>query len=155
MGAGGAVNIIHRNEIRSSDDPEATRAELISDYEQRLMNPYAAAARGMIDDVIDPLETPGPKIIASLGDAREQARTAPSEEAREHSALTSVTLNGPNGVNSEVVAAAIAAVQAYLESEVQGSQGSTRRGVSSWRMALVGRPAERGFSANVSWRGRD
>ena len=65
MGAAGAVNIIHRNEIRASDDPETTRAELISDYEQRLVNPYAAAARGMIDDVIDPIDT-RPKIIASL-----------------------------------------------------------------------------------------
>ena len=65
MGAGGAVNIIHRNDIRASDDPDATRADLVADYEQRLMNPYAAAARGMIDDVIDPLDT-RPKIIASL-----------------------------------------------------------------------------------------
>ena len=65
MGAAGAVNIVHRNEIRSSDDPEATRSNLIADYEERLMNPYAAAARGMIDDVIDPLDT-RPKIIASL-----------------------------------------------------------------------------------------
>ncbi len=74
MGAGGAVSIIHRNEIRSSDDPESTRAELIDDYERRLMNPYSAAARGMIDDVIDPLET-RPKLIRSLEmlqDKREQ-----------------------------------------------------------------------------------
>ena len=65
MGAEGAVNIIHRNEIRSSDDPDSTRADLISEYEEQLMNPYAAAARGMIDDVIDPLDT-RPKIIRSL-----------------------------------------------------------------------------------------
>ncbi len=65
MGAAGAVNVVHRNEIRSAEDPEAKRAELIADYERRLMNPYAAAARGMIDDVIDPLDT-RPKIIASL-----------------------------------------------------------------------------------------
>ena len=65
MGAEGAVNIIHRGEIRASDDPEATRAELIEDYESRMMNPYAAAARGLLDDVIDPTET-RPRIIASL-----------------------------------------------------------------------------------------
>ncbi len=65
MGAAGAVNIVHRGEIRSSEDPDATRADLIADYEDRLMNPYAAAARGMIDDVIDPVET-RPKIIRSL-----------------------------------------------------------------------------------------
>ena len=65
MGAGGAVNIIHRGEISSSEDPEATRAQLTADYEERLMNPYVAAGRGLIDDVIDPLET-RPKIIRSL-----------------------------------------------------------------------------------------
>ena len=65
MGAEGAVNIIHRGEIGASDDPEATRAELIEDYESRMMNPYAAAARGLLDDVIDPTET-RPRIIASL-----------------------------------------------------------------------------------------
>ena len=65
MGAGGAVNIIHRNEIRNSEDPEATRADLTAEYEERLMNPYIAASRGLIDDVIDPLET-RPRIIQSL-----------------------------------------------------------------------------------------
>ena len=65
MGAAGAVNIIHRSAIRSSEDPDATRADLIADYEDRLMNPYSAAARGMIDDVIDPVETRA-KIIRSL-----------------------------------------------------------------------------------------
>ncbi len=65
MGAAGAVNIIHRNDIRSDEDPEARRAELIADYEERLMNPYAAAARGMIDDIIDPLDTRA-KIVRSL-----------------------------------------------------------------------------------------
>ncbi len=69
--------------------------------------------------------------------------------------MTSGTLNGTSGVNSEVVAAAIAAVQAYLEGEAQESQGSPSQGVSSWRMALADRTAVRGFGANVSWRGRD
>ncbi len=65
MGAGGAVNIIHRSDIRNSEDPEATRAQLTADYEERLMNPYIAAGRGLIDDVIDPLET-RPKIVSAL-----------------------------------------------------------------------------------------
>ena len=65
MGAEGAVNIIHRGEIGASDDPDATRAELIADYESRMMNPYAAAARGLLDDVIDPTET-RPRIISAL-----------------------------------------------------------------------------------------
>ena len=57
MGAEGAVNIIHRSEITASDDPDRKRAELIKDYEDRSMNPYVAASRGMLDDVIEPSET--------------------------------------------------------------------------------------------------
>ncbi|MCH8186473.1 MAG: acyl-CoA carboxylase subunit beta [Chloroflexi bacterium] len=57
MGAEGAVNIVHRAEIAASDRPDERRAELIADYENRLMNPYVAASRGMLDDVIDPPET--------------------------------------------------------------------------------------------------
>ena len=57
MGAEGAVNIVHRAEIAASDRPEERRAELIEDYESRFMNPYIAASRGMLDDVIDPPET--------------------------------------------------------------------------------------------------
>ena len=57
MGADGAVNIIFRDEINSSPDPEATRRQLIADYQQKFANPYIAAARGYIDDVIDPRET--------------------------------------------------------------------------------------------------
>ena len=58
-------------------------------------------------------------------------------------------------VSDEVVAAAIAAVQAYLEGEVREQVQTPRRGISSWRMALTGRSAVRGFGANVTWRGRD
>ena len=57
MGADGAVNIVYRGELRDSDRPDELRAELIRDYDERLMNPYIAANRGMIDDVIDPAET--------------------------------------------------------------------------------------------------
>ena len=57
MGAEGAVNIVHRGEIAASDKPDERRAELIEDYESRFMNPYIAASRGMLDDVIDPPET--------------------------------------------------------------------------------------------------
>ena len=57
MGADGAVNIVYRGELRNSDRADELRAELIRDYDERLMNPYIAASRGMIDDVIDPAET--------------------------------------------------------------------------------------------------
>ena len=79
MGAGGAVNIVHRNEIRDAEDPDARRAELIADYEARLMNPYAAAARGMIDDVIDPADTRA-KIIRSLEMLRDKRESLPPKK---------------------------------------------------------------------------
>lgn len=57
MGAEGAVNIIFRDAIAKSKDPEATRRQLISEYQVKLNNPYVAAAMGYIDDVIDPRDT--------------------------------------------------------------------------------------------------
>src|SRR3981189_1407774 len=52
MGPEGAVNIIFRNELAEADDAESRRAELIADYRERFANPYSAAERGYVDDVI-------------------------------------------------------------------------------------------------------
>jgi len=57
MGAEGAVNILFRRDVQAAEDPEAKRQELVNDYEKRLNNPYVAAARGLIDDVIEPRDT--------------------------------------------------------------------------------------------------
>ena len=57
MGAEGAVDIIYSREISSSDDPDQKRSELISNYQNELMNPYIAAKQGFIDEVIYPYET--------------------------------------------------------------------------------------------------
>ncbi|HEX4472551.1 MAG TPA: acyl-CoA carboxylase subunit beta [Nocardioides sp.] len=57
MGAQGAVNIVYRNELKNADDPETRRAELITEYEDTLANPYIAAERGYVDGVIPPHET--------------------------------------------------------------------------------------------------
>ena len=57
MGPEGAVNVISRKEIAEADDPIAMRDELARNYRERLANPYVAAARGYVDDVIDPAET--------------------------------------------------------------------------------------------------
>jgi acetyl-CoA carboxylase carboxyltransferase component len=57
MGPQGAVNIIFRKEIETASDAEARRAELIEEYSERFANPYIAAERGYVDDVIDPRET--------------------------------------------------------------------------------------------------
>jgi acetyl-CoA carboxylase carboxyltransferase component len=57
MGPQGAVGIIFRKEIEAASDPDARRAELIEGYTERFANPYIAAERGYVDDVIDPRET--------------------------------------------------------------------------------------------------
>jgi acetyl-CoA carboxylase carboxyltransferase component len=65
MGPEGAVNIIHRRDIQSSPTPDQRREKLIGDYKARFANPYSAAERGYIDDVIIPHET-RPKLIRAL-----------------------------------------------------------------------------------------
>jgi propionyl-CoA carboxylase beta subunit len=65
MGVAGAVNIIFREQIASATDPDEERARLTEDYEARFANPYIAAARGYVDDVIVPSET-RPRLIAAL-----------------------------------------------------------------------------------------
>jgi len=57
MGPQGAVGIIFRKEIEAAPDADARRAELIEEYTERFANPYSAAERGYIDDVIDPRDT--------------------------------------------------------------------------------------------------
>lgn len=57
MGAEGAVNILFRNDLKAAPDPAARRKELVEDYEGKFNNPYVAAARGLIDDVIEPRDT--------------------------------------------------------------------------------------------------
>jgi propionyl-CoA carboxylase beta chain len=65
MGPEGAVNIIFRRELASSPTPEERRQKLIADYRARFANPYAAAERGYVDDVIIPHET-RPKLVTAL-----------------------------------------------------------------------------------------
>lgn len=65
MGAEGAVNIVGKRRIQEAADPEAKRKELITDYEKRFLNPYMAAKRGFVDEVIRPDETKE-KILAAL-----------------------------------------------------------------------------------------
>jgi propionyl-CoA carboxylase beta chain len=57
MGAPGAVNILYRKELGESENAESLRAELITDYNETLANPYLAADRGFIDAVIEPNQT--------------------------------------------------------------------------------------------------
>lgn len=57
MGPEGAANIIFKRDIENSEDPLATRAEKIVEYRDTVANPYVAAARGYVDDVIEPMAT--------------------------------------------------------------------------------------------------
>lgn len=57
MGPQGAVEVVHRRELAAAADPEARRKELVEQYSERYANPYVAAERGFVDDVIDPAET--------------------------------------------------------------------------------------------------
>jgi propionyl-CoA carboxylase beta chain len=57
MGPEGAVNIVFRKELAEAEHPEERRVELIDDYKERFANPYTAAERGYVDDVIRPSET--------------------------------------------------------------------------------------------------
>jgi propionyl-CoA carboxylase beta chain len=57
MGAQGAVNILYRNELKDAKNPDERRAELITEYDDTLANPYIAAERGYVDAVISPHET--------------------------------------------------------------------------------------------------
>ncbi len=65
MGPDGAVNIIFRRELSESDDPVTRKAELVEDYREHFANPYIAAQRGYIDDIILPSET-RPRLINAL-----------------------------------------------------------------------------------------
>ena len=57
MGPQGAVEIVYRRELQQAADPVARRQELVTEYTEKYANPYAAAERGYVDDVIDPAET--------------------------------------------------------------------------------------------------
>ncbi len=65
MGPEGAVNVIHRQELASSAEPDALRAQLVLDYREQFANPYVAAQRGYLDAVIVPRET-RPRLVAAL-----------------------------------------------------------------------------------------
>lgn len=79
MGPQGAANVIFSREIAQSDNPEQTRATKIEEYREKFANPYVAAARGMVDDVIDPRET-RIKLIQALDMMRNKKETRPAKK---------------------------------------------------------------------------
>ena len=79
MGAQGAVNVIHRRELAKADDADARRAELIAEYEEAFNNPYVAAERGLIDEVIEPRET-RTRLIRTLDMLRNKRESLPPKK---------------------------------------------------------------------------
>jgi acetyl-CoA carboxylase carboxyltransferase component len=79
MGPDAAVNIVFRNELQRAEDQETARQRLIEDYKEKFANPYVAAARGYIDDVIDPRDTRW-KIIRALEILRNKTDTTPPKK---------------------------------------------------------------------------
>ncbi len=79
MGAAGAVNIIFKDEIARATDPAAEHRRLVAEYETEFNNPYVAAARGYIDDVIVPSDT-RPRLIRALEMLADKRDTNPAKK---------------------------------------------------------------------------
>jgi acetyl-CoA carboxylase carboxyltransferase component len=79
MGAAGAANIIFRKEIEAAEDVEAMRQEKIEEYTETILNPYLAAARGQVDDVIVPEET-RMRIISALNMTQGKRESRPQKK---------------------------------------------------------------------------
>ncbi len=79
MGPDGAVNIIFRGEIAKAEKPDERKKELVQDYRDKFANPYVAAARGYLDDVIDPRDT-RPKLIKALEMLRNKTDRLPPKK---------------------------------------------------------------------------
>ena len=79
MGPEGAVNIVFRSEIAKAEKPEEARRRLIEEYRDKFANPFIAASRGYVDDVIDPRET-RPKLIRALEMLRNKVDTLPAKK---------------------------------------------------------------------------
>jgi len=79
MGVEGAVNIIFRDRIAAAADPETERAQLVVEYEERFANPYIAAARGYVDEVILPSETRA-RVAGALALLENKRQTLPPKK---------------------------------------------------------------------------
>lgn len=79
MGAPGAVNIIHRRELADAEDEEATRTQLVEDYEAKFNNPYVASELGLVDEIIEPRET-RVKLIRAMEFLRNKRESLPPKK---------------------------------------------------------------------------
>jgi propionyl-CoA carboxylase beta chain len=79
MGAEGAVGILYRKEILAADDPATYRKSIVAEFEEKFANPYIAAERGFIDEVIEPSQT-RPKLIRALSLLQNKRDTNPPKK---------------------------------------------------------------------------
>lgn len=79
MGAEGAVNILYRREVESAAEPDAMRKRKIEEYKEKFANPFVAAERGFIDEIIEPRETRR-KLIAAFSMARNKRDANPPKK---------------------------------------------------------------------------
>ena len=79
MGPDAAVNVIHKRKLSESSDADAERASLIAGYRESFANPYLAAERGYIDDVIDPATT-RPVLIKALESLQNKRDSIPPKK---------------------------------------------------------------------------
>ena len=79
MGAEGAVNILYKREIEGADDPAALRAEKVREFRDTLANPFVAAGRGYIDEIIRPSQTRA-KLISALASLATKRATNPPKK---------------------------------------------------------------------------
>ncbi len=79
MGPQGAVEIVYRRELQQAADPVSRRVELVEEYTEKYANPYAAAERGYVDDVIDPAET-RQKLVAGLAMLKSKREELPKRK---------------------------------------------------------------------------
>jgi propionyl-CoA carboxylase beta chain len=79
MGPEGAVNILYRKELAASADPDALRLEKIAEFRAKLANPYVAAERGYVDEVIEPRKTRRKLVTALRALANKRDRNPPKK----------------------------------------------------------------------------
>ena len=79
MGAEGAVNIVYRREIAAASDKDGVRQQKIEEFRERFANPFVAAERGYVDDVIEPRETRS-RVIRALRMLENKVDTMPRKK---------------------------------------------------------------------------
>jgi propionyl-CoA carboxylase beta chain len=79
MGPEGAVNVLYRRELQAAEDKDALRARKVAEFREKFANPYVAAERGFVDEVIEPRATRR-KIVAGLLMSRTKRERNPAKK---------------------------------------------------------------------------